>query len=68
MMRRRGGCRLGDPAMKPLFALLSLTLFLAAAEPPKGEPTNAKEAAAQVCAGAVGLGLGLVLLFSSGWR
>lgn len=33
--------------MKPLFALLSLTLVLAAAEPPKGEPTNAKEAAAQ---------------------
>jgi len=33
--------------MKHLFALLSLTLALVAAEPPKGEPTNAKEAAAQ---------------------
>jgi lysophospholipase L1-like esterase len=33
--------------MNHLFALLSLTLALVAAEPPKGEPTNAKEAAAQ---------------------
>lgn len=36
--------------MKPLFALLSLTLGLLAAEPPKGEPTNAKEAAAKKAA------------------
>ena len=36
--------------MKPLLALLSLTCVLVAAEPPKGEPTNAKEAAAQVAA------------------
>jgi hypothetical protein len=36
--------------MKPLLALLSLTYVLVAAEPPKGEPTNAKEAAAQVAA------------------
>ena len=33
--------------MNHLFALLGLTLALVAAEPPKGEPTNAKEAAAQ---------------------
>lgn len=36
--------------MKHLLALLSLTLFLVAAEPPKGEPTNAKEAAAKKAA------------------
>lgn len=36
--------------MKTLFALLSLTCVLVAAEPPKGEPTNAKEAAAQAAA------------------
>ena len=36
--------------MKPLLALFSLTCVLVAAEPPKGEPTNAKEAAAQVAA------------------
>ncbi|MEY5005208.1 MAG: hypothetical protein RI969_296 [Verrucomicrobiota bacterium] len=36
--------------MKPLLALLSLTCALVAAEPPKGEPTNAKEAAAQAAA------------------
>ena len=36
--------------MKPLLALFSLTYVLVAAEPPKGEPTNAKEAAAQVAA------------------
>jgi hypothetical protein len=36
--------------MKPLLVLLSLTCILVAAEPPKGEPTNAKEAAAQVAA------------------
>ena len=33
--------------MKHLLSLLSLALVLVAAEPPKGEPTNAKEAAAQ---------------------
>jgi hypothetical protein len=38
------------PAMKRLLALLSLTFVLVAAEPPKGEPTNAKEAAAQAAA------------------
>jgi len=38
------------PAMKHLLALLSLTLVLVAAEPPKGEPTNAKEAAAKKAA------------------
>ncbi len=38
------------PAMKHLLALLSLTLVLVAAEPPKGEPTNAKEAAAKAAA------------------
>ena len=38
------------PAMKHLLALLSLTFVLVAAEPPKGEPTNAKEAAAQAAA------------------
>jgi lysophospholipase L1-like esterase len=38
------------PAMKQLLALLSLTIVLAAAEPPKGEPTNPKEAAAQAAA------------------
>ena len=38
------------PAMKQLLALLSLTLVLVAAEPPKGEPTNAAEAAAQLAA------------------
>jgi hypothetical protein len=38
------------PAMKHLLALLSLTLALVAAEPPKGEPTNAKEAAAKKAA------------------
>ncbi len=36
--------------MKHLLALLGLTFVLVAAEPPKGEPTNAKEAAAQVAA------------------
>jgi hypothetical protein len=36
--------------MKPLLALLCLTIVLVAAEPPKGEPTNAKEAAAQAAA------------------
>jgi hypothetical protein len=36
--------------MKPLLALLCLTIVLIAAEPPKGEPTNAKEAAAQAAA------------------
>jgi lysophospholipase L1-like esterase len=36
--------------MKHLLALLSLTIVLVAAEPPKGEPTNAKEAAAQAAA------------------
>jgi len=36
--------------MKHLLALLSLTFVLVAAEPPKGEPTNAKEAAAQAAA------------------
>lgn len=38
------------PTMKHLFALLSLALVLVAAEPPKGEPTNAKEAAAKKAA------------------
>jgi lysophospholipase L1-like esterase len=41
---------IGLSAMKHLFALLSLTLVLVAAEPPKGEPTNAKEAAAKKAA------------------
>ena len=36
--------------MKLLLALLCLTIVLVAAEPPKGEPTNAKEAAAQAAA------------------
>jgi hypothetical protein len=36
--------------MKPLLALLCLAFVLVAAEPPKGEPTNAKEAAAQAAA------------------
>ena len=36
--------------MKHLLALLGLTFVLVAAEPPKGEPTNAKEAAAQAAA------------------
>lgn len=36
--------------MKHLLALLSLALVLVAAEPPKGEPTNAKEAAAKKAA------------------
>ena len=36
--------------MKPLLALFSLILCVHAAEPPKGEPTNAKEAAAQAAA------------------
>ena len=36
--------------MKHLLALLSLAFVLVAAEPPKGEPTNAKEAAAQAAA------------------
>ena len=36
--------------MKHLLALLCLASVLLAAEPPKGEPTNAKEAAAQVAA------------------
>lgn len=36
--------------MKPLLALFSLVLCVHAAEPPKGEPTNAKEAAAQAAA------------------
>ena len=38
------------PTMKHLLALLSLALVLVAAEPPKGEPTNAKEAAAKKAA------------------
>lgn len=38
------------PAMKHLLALFSLVVVLVAAEPPKGEPTNAKEAAAQAAA------------------
>ena len=38
------------PTMKHLLALLSLTFVLVAAEPPKGEPTNAKEAAAKKAA------------------
>ena len=37
-------------SMKNLFALLSLAFALVAAEPPKGEPTNAKEAAAKKAA------------------
>ena len=36
--------------MKHLLILFSLALVLVAAEPPKGEPTNAKEAAAQAAA------------------
>jgi lysophospholipase L1-like esterase len=36
--------------MKPLLALLCLAFVLVAAEPPKGEPTNAKEAAAKAAA------------------
>jgi len=36
--------------MKHLLALLSFALVLVAAEPPKGEPTNAKEAAAKKAA------------------
>ena len=36
--------------MNPLLALFSLILCVHAAEPPKGEPTNAKEAAAQAAA------------------
>jgi hypothetical protein len=36
--------------MKHLLALFSLSVVLVAAEPPKGEPTNAKEAAAQAAA------------------
>lgn len=36
--------------MKPLLALFSLILCVHAAEPPKGEPTNDKEAAAQAAA------------------
>jgi hypothetical protein len=36
--------------MKPYLALFCLTCNLLAAEPPKGEPTNAKEAAAQAAA------------------
>lgn len=36
--------------MKPLLALFSLVLCVHAAETPKGEPTNAKEAAAQAAA------------------
>jgi hypothetical protein len=36
--------------MKHLLALLGLTFVLVAADPPKGEPTNAKEAAAQAAA------------------
>ena len=36
--------------MKHLLTLFSLALVLVAAEPPKGEPTNAKEAAAQAAA------------------
>lgn len=36
--------------MKHLLTLLSLALVLVAAEPPKGEPTNAKEAAAKKAA------------------
>ena len=39
-----------ETVMKTLLALLSLTFVLVAAEPPKGEPTNAKEAAAQAAA------------------
>ena len=38
------------PVMKHLLALFSLALVLVAAEPPKGEPTNAKEAAAKKAA------------------
>ncbi len=40
----------GYPAMKHLLALLSLALVLVAAEPPKDEPTNIKEAAAKKAA------------------
>jgi hypothetical protein len=36
--------------MNHLLALLGLTFVLVAAELPKGEPTNAKEAAAQAAA------------------
>ncbi len=36
--------------MKPYLAIFCLTCNLLAAEPPKGEPTNAKEAAAQAAA------------------
>ena len=36
--------------MKALFALICMSVGLVAAEPPKGEPTNAKEAAAQAAA------------------
>ena len=36
--------------MKPLLVLLCLSFALVAAEPPKGEPTNAKEAASQAAA------------------
>jgi lysophospholipase L1-like esterase len=36
--------------MKPLLVFLSLTFVLVAAEPPKSEPTNAKEAAAKKAA------------------
>ena len=39
-----------ETVMKTLLALLSLTFVLVAAEPPKGEPTNAKEAAAKKAA------------------
>ena len=39
-----------ENVMKTLLALLSLTFVLVAAEPPKGEPTNAKEAAAKKAA------------------
>jgi hypothetical protein len=38
------------PTMKHLLALFSLALVLVAAEPPTGEPTNAKEAAAKKAA------------------
>jgi lysophospholipase L1-like esterase len=39
-----------ETLMKTLLALLCLTFVLVAAEPPKGEPTNAKEAAAKKAA------------------
>ena len=50
LMVHGGVVALAYPAMKHLLALLSLALVLVAAEPPKGEPTNAKEAAAKKAA------------------